>query len=152
MSQQSQYVKYLHLEVAGVVISECYKVGEISKTIDTVDIVKAPDNNGLMWKRKLQTAIVEATPIEFEMYKRRDTKDQNIIYDWVKKRDQRSCRLIETDNGADPTKPENIVMVHDLGKCELSTTVDSGSDRTSPSAGTLRFTINPEIIKEIIAV
>lgn len=151
MAQQSQYVKYLHLEINGVVIPECYKVGEITKTIDTVDIVKAPDNNGLMWKRKLQTAVVEATPIECEMYKRRDTKEQLIIYDWVKKRDQRNVRLIETDNGADPANLDNVVMVHDLGRCEMSTTVDSGSDRTAPAAGTLRFTINPEVIKEIVA-
>jgi hypothetical protein len=148
MAQESQYVKYLHLFINGVYIPECYKVGEITKTIDTVDIVKAPDK-GIMWKRKLQTSVYEATAIEFEMYKRKDTKEHVTIYDWVSKRDQRNVTLIETDNGADPFDLNAIVMRYDLGKCDISTQVDSGSDRTSPAAGTLRFTLNPEYIKEL---
>ena len=147
--QEAQYVVYYFLYVNNILIPECYKTGDLVRTVDTLDITKAPQN-GLMWRRKLQTSIIEATPIEFEMYKRKDNLDQAVIYKWEKERNQRTCKLIETDAGANPLVALSVANTWDLGKCEISSVTDVGSDRTSAAAGVVKFTINPEYIKQLL--
>lgn len=147
--QESQYVVYYHLFVDSAYISEVYKIGDLERTKDTIEIVTAPVNRS-MWKRNLDTNIKLAPSIELEMYKRKDLPQQLVIYDWEQKKEMRTCKLIETDAGADPLDTSHYVNTWDLGRCQISSITDMGSDRTSPTAGIVKFTILTSYIIPLI--